>query len=105
MDKRKVTRKQFNEGVIGLIEYERQFKNSIVTRKEAERQLLQQVVVVESDNIRESNGKEFKPDFGLIGLTPDEAKIANGEPGNCNPQTMSNEDWSNIFKRSNRNDR
>jgi len=43
--------------------------------------------------------KEFKPDFSLLGLKPEEAKIAINEPGNTNPKTMTNEDWLNLTKR------
>jgi hypothetical protein len=105
MTKRKVTRKCFNEGVVGLIEYNRKVKKKITTREEAERELLKEVVVVEAGEMFREATEEFKPDFGLLGLKPEEAKVANKETGNTDPKTMTNEDWSNLFDRSNRNGR
>jgi hypothetical protein len=104
---RKVTRKCFNEGVIGLIEYNRVVRKKITSREEAERQLLREVTVVDEtvkeskrkENIKEATKDDPKPDFALLGFTKEEAARANGDPGNLNPQTMTNEEWSPMFER------
>ncbi|MBZ5684681.1 MAG: hypothetical protein LAP86_06570 [Acidobacteriia bacterium] len=115
---RKVTRKQWQEGVTAYQSYQKKVNNKTISVVDAEK-FLSKVATVDEVvretikpekrrvTINETSGKpeEFRPDFGLLGLKPEEAKIANQETGNTNPATMTNQDWSNIFDRSNRNGR
>jgi len=113
---RKVSRKHWKEGVTAYQSYQKKVNKKTVSVAEAEK-FLGKVAVVDEvvretikpekrrETIREANKEEPKPDFGLLGLKPEEAKIANKEPGNTDPKTMTNADWSSLFERSNRNGR